>query len=800
MKFTLAWLKQHLDTEAPLQAICDRLTALGLEVENVDDPGKTLAPFIIAHVLSAEKHPQADRLKVARVDTGKERLQVVCGAPNCRAGIKAVLARPGDVMPDSGEALKKGVIRGVESQGMLCAADELRLGDEHAGIIELPDDAPVGESYARYAGYDDPVIEINLTPNRPDCAGVRGIARDLAAAGMGKFKPLDQSVVKGSGPSSIKVKRDFPSDAEDACPLFAGRLVRNIKNGPSPAWLQQRLRAVGLRPISALVDITNYLTFDLARPLHVFDAKKLAGHLVLRLAKDGESFLGLNGKNYTLREGMTVIADESGVVSLAGIMGGSSSACDEQTTDVFIESAYFSAARTARAGRTLQVSSDARYRFERGVDPMFTIPGIEIATRLLLDLCATSETLVSDLEVAGATPDRKNIVTLDPSKCRTHAGVDVPEQEQARILEALGFGVKMNSAKLVVEAPSWRPDIESPADLVEEILRVKGYEHIPATHLTHLDPVTVSAIDSQDARASACRRALASRGLLETVTWAFMSSVIAEPFWPKDLSLRLVNPISSDLDMMRPTVVANLVQAAQRNAARGFADVGLFEIGPIYKSALPEGQETIATTLRAGATPRHWAEASRAVDVFDAKADALTALAAAGAPVGSLQITPEGPAWYHPGRCGSLRLGPVVLAVFGELHPAVLAACDAKGPMVASEVFIAAIPQSRGAAARPLLKLEALQPVTRDFAFLVDRTVTAAKLIKAVKDADKGLIRDVAVFDVYEGTNIEADKKSVAFTVTLQPSDKSLTEGELEAVSAKITDAMAKTAGATLRK
>jgi len=807
MKFTLSWLKQHLETDASLETICERLTALGLEVESVKDTGKSLAPFIIAEVLSAEKHPQADRLKVCSVNTGSETIQVVCGAPNARAGIKVVLARPGDVMPDSGEALKKGVIRGVESCGMLCAVDELGIGGEHDGIIELPADAPVGAGFASFAGYDDPVIEINLTPNRPDCTGVYGIARDLAAAGVGKLKVQNIAPVKGTEPSPIKVKLDFP-EGDKACPVFVGRLVRNVKNGQSPEWLRRWLTAIGLRPISALVDITNYLTFDQARPLHVFSYGKILGQVItVRRANDGERFRALNNAEYVLQDGMTVICDQVkhpdgtfSIISLAGIMGGGGTACDENTTDVFIESAYFDPARTAKTGRALQITSDARYRFERGVDPASAVRGVELATKLVLELCGTKDTVVSDLEIAGAVPDHSRVIALDPTKCLRHAGVDVPAAEQEKILSSLGFDVKKQDGKMAVTPPSWRPDIEGAADLVEEIVRVKGYEHIVATSLPRVSSVTQTAIDTQDQRASAARRALAAQGLMEAVTWSFMPSAIASQFGDIDPALRLVNPISSDLDVMRPSILGNLIQAAKRNADRGFADVGLFEVGAVFKDATPEGQAIVATSLRAGETSRHWAASSRPVDAFDAKADAMAALAAAGAPVASLQVVTDVPAWYHPGRSGALRLGPAVLAYFGEIHPSVLAACDAEAPMVATEIFLSAIPQSRSVGtAKPLLKLDVLQAVERDFAFVVGSDVSAAKLVKAVKDADKNLIRDVNVFDVYEGDKVAAGKKSVALSVTLQPADKTLTDADIEAAAARITAAVGKATGAVLR-
>ncbi|MDR3425744.1 MAG: phenylalanine--tRNA ligase subunit beta [Alphaproteobacteria bacterium] len=814
MKFPLSWLKQHLDTPASLTEICDKLTAIGLEVEGIEDHGKKLAPFIVAQVLEAAPHPGADRLRVCTVDTGKEKLQVVCGAPNARAGIKVVLARPGDVMPDSGEALKKGVIRGVESQGMLCAVDELGIGDAHSGIIELGEDAPVGGSFAAYAGYDDPVIEINLTPNRPDCAGVLGIARDLAAAGLGELKPLDTTPVKGTEASRIKVKLEFPSagaakmdprfrgddEPSKACPLFIGRLIRNIKNGSSPEGMQRRLRAIGLRPISALVDITNYLTIDCARPLHVFDAKKIKGGLRLGPAQGGEVLDALNGKTYTLEAGMTTIYDDAGAVSLAGIVGGVRTSCDENTTEVFVESAYFDPVRTALTGRALQISSDARYRFERGIDPLFTETGAELATKLILELCGTPETTVSPLEIAGNVTPRTEAITLDTQKCLKHTGVAVAESEQAEILTRLGFAVTRKNGKLDVIPPSWRPDIEGDADLVEEIIRIKGFDHLPVTSLPRLHVITKTAIDAQDIRANAARRALADQGLMEAVTWSFMPSVIAASFGGVSDDLRLVNPISSDLDVMRPSILGNLLSAAKRNADRGFAAVGLFEIGPVFKDLTPEGQAVVATAVRCGQTPRHWAAASRACDVFDAKGDATAALAAAGAPVAALQITSDAPDWYHPGRSGALRLGANVLAYFGEIHPSVLTACDLSGPAVGCELFLANIPAPRSSGtAKPLLKLDALQPVSRDFAFVVERKVTAAKLVQAVKAADKNLIREVAIFDVYEGDKISSDKKSLALNVTLQPQGKSLTDAEIEAVSAKITAAVGKATGAVLR-
>ena len=802
MKFSLSWLKEHLETNASLTEICDRLTALGLEVESVEDMGKKLAPFIIAEVIDAVQHPNADRLRVCTVDTGKEKLQVVCGAPNARAGIKIVLARPGDVMPDSGDTLKKGSIRGIESYGMICAAYELGLGEDDGShhILQLADTAPVGGSFAAYAGYNDPVIEINLTPNRPDCMGVYGIARDLAAAGVGKLKPFDIVPTQGTMASPVKLKLDFDAASKDACPLIIGVYIKGIKNGESPAWLQQRLKSIGLRPISAVVDITNYLAYDCARPLHAFDASKLKGDLRVHLSKGGEELTLLNGKTYKLQPDMTVISDDSGALELSAIMGGKSTSCEPTTTEILIISAYFDPVRTARTGRALQITSDARYRFERGIDPLFTQKGAELATKLVLELCGTANTVVSNLEIAGAVPSYERTLMLDIKKCLKHTGVDVSESEQEKILTALGFKVTRKDGKFAVQPPSWRPDIEGTADLVEEIIRVKGYDALPLTSLQRPLAITQSALDLPEIRINTARRALASQGLMECVTWTFMPSVIAQQFGDISDALRISNPISTDLDVMRPSVLGNLILAAKRNADRGFADAALFEVGPLFKDATPEGQISVATALRAGHTPRHWATPSRAVDAYDAKADALSTLSALGAPTSSLQITTDAPAWYHPGRSGVLRLGSNILAIFGEIHPAVLAACDASGPLVASEIFLANIPASRAAGtAKPLLKLEALQPVSRDFAFVVDRNVNAAKLIKAIKDADKNLIREVNLFDVYEGDKIASDKKSVALSVTLQPTDKSLTDVEIEAISAKITLSANKSTGAVLR-
>ncbi|MDD2324911.1 MAG: phenylalanine--tRNA ligase subunit beta [Alphaproteobacteria bacterium] len=802
MKFTLSWLKDHLDTDATLEVLSEKLTAIGLEVEGLEDRASALAPFKVARIITAEKHPDADRLKVCTVDTGSETIQVVCGAPNARAGLRTVLARPNDVIPSTGEALKLGKIRGMESQGMMCSGAELCLDTDAAGIMELPDDAPIGAKLVDVMDVADPVIEINLTPNRADCAGVRGIARDLAAAGLGTLRPMKISVPEGTEKCGVAVSLDFPEEQKHHCPLFVGRTIRNIKNGPSPAWLQTRLRAIGLRPISALVDITNYITFDCGRPLHVFDSAKIKGGLWVRPAKGGETFRALNDKDYTLEAGMTAIGDETGFLSLAGLVGGETSGCEVETKDVFIESAYFDPSRTAQTGRALGVTSDARYRFERGVDPAFVQDGADLAAQMILDLCGTSETVVSERLVVGAVPSVVKTVAYNPAKMASFIGVDVAADEQEAILAKLGFAVEKKSANAwTITPPSWRGDVEGAPDITEEIIRIKGFEHIPATSMPREDVMTPCALDLLDRRAGQAKRAFAAQGLMEAVTWSFMSSSVAQAFEPVKDELRLLNPISADLDVMRSSIVGNLVQAARRNADRGFGDVALFEVGPTYRNQTPEGQVLVATALRAGQTPRHWAEKARAVDAYDAKADALAALAAAGAPMASIQIgAGDVPAWYHPGRSGSLRLGPVLLGYFGELHPAVLQACDAQGPMVACELYLAAIPAPRkSGTARPLLKLEALQPVSRDFAFLLDQNVEADKMIAAIKKADKALIREVAIFDVYTGKGVADGKKSVALSVTMQPTDHTLTDAELEGLTAKIAGAVEKATGGVLR-
>lgn len=799
MKFTFNWLKEHLDTDASLTEICDKLTAIGLELEELEDPSVAFAPFKVAYVESAEKHPDADRLKVCMVNTGKETLQVVCGAPNARAGMKAVFAPAGSFVPGTGVELKKGVIRGQESNGMMVSEREMGLSDEHDGIIDVTDKDPeIGTPFAELYGLNDPIIDIGLTPNRADCAGVRGIARDLAAAGLGTLKPLDETPVKGSFASPINVS--IADDAAEACPLFIGRMIKGVKNGPSPEWLQQRLKAIGLRPISALVDITNYFCIGLCRPLHVFDADKLQGDIQVRFSKDGEKLAALNDTEYTLSGGMTAVCDDSGVLGLGGIIGGESTGCTDETVNVFLECAYFDPALTAKTGRALGIITDARYRFERGIDPAFTSPAAELATKLIIELCGGE---AGEIVQAGAAPEWQRDIPFDPAYTKKLTGIDVPADEQSRILETLGF--KLNGD--TVQPPSWRGDVEGRADLVEEVARIYGYDKIEAVSLRAPEAVTTPAEIQKTTRARLARTALAARGLQEAVTWSFMDGALAAKFGANDngkaAALKLLNPISSELSQMRPSILPNLIEAARRNADKGFPHSALFEVGPAFTSPRPDGYDMMAAGLRHGKQgDRHWTgeEASRSIDLYDAKADALAALAACGAPADNLQATRDAPNYYHPGRSGALRLGPNVLAYFGEIHPAILADMGVKGTMVAFEIFLSHIPaQKNKSTAKKLLKLSSLQPVERDFAFIVAQDVEADTIVRAAKGADKNLVSAVDVFDVYIGEHVGEGQKSIAINVTLQPVENTLTEDDLNAFVDKVIDNVVKKTGGKLR-
>ncbi|HEX3883206.1 MAG TPA: phenylalanine--tRNA ligase subunit beta [Stellaceae bacterium] len=793
MKTTVSWLKSHLDTSAGTDALVERLVMLGHDVDGVEDRGAGLADFVTARVVSAERHPQADRLRVCVVDNGAEHIQVVCGAPNARAGMIGVFGHAGVTVPKTGAVLTESAIRGVVSRGMLMSEAELKLSDSHDGIIELPSDTPIGARYVSVAGLDDPVVDIKVTPNRADCLGTRGLARDLAATGIGTLRPLDTTPVPGKFTSPVTLRIDDPT----ACPLFLGRHIRGIKNGPSPDWLKSRLESIGLRPISILVDVTNFLTFDLNRPLHVFDAGKIARGLTVRLAHAGEKMLALNGREYALDPEICAIADDNGVQSLGGVMGGEATSCTEATTEVFVEAALFDPIRTAATGRRLEIISDARYRFERGVDPEFTGPGLEIATRLILDLCGGE---ASEIVVAGAQPEWRRTYALRADRPKTLGGLAVPAAESRQILETLGFAVEGQGGELAVTPPPWRGDVVGEADLVEEVLRVKGYDDIPAVPLARDTVVSRPAIDARRRRADLVRRTLAARGLVEAVAFSFISEKAARAFGGGDARLRLVNPIAADLSVMRPSVLPALVEAAQRNADRGYPDVALFELGPLYRDDTPAGQINAAAGIRAGRTgPRDWRAKPETPDFVLAKSDAIAALAAAGAPADSVQTSGDPPAWYHPGRAGVLRLGPTVLGHFGELHPDILEAFDVRGPVAAFEIFLDAVPAARAGRARPPLRLSVFQPVERDFAFIVDHAVPAETLLRAARGVDRKLVTEIRLFDLYEGAGLPDGKKSLAIAVTLQPQDATLTDAEIEAFSQKLVAAVEKATGGVLR-
>lgn len=806
MKFTLAWLKEHLDTSATLDEIVDKLTMIGLELEGVEDRAAAFAPFRIVRVVSAEKHPNADRLRVCMVDTGTgDPVQVVCGAPNARAGLVGVFAPAGSFIPGTGAQLEKGVIRGVESNGMLLSERELGLSDDHNGIVDLPEDAPVGVPYATYAGLDDPVIDVAVTPNRPDALSVAGIARDLAAAGIGRVITREPERVASEGGSPIRVKLEF-GDTAPLCPAFGLRLVRGVKNGPSPAWMQKRLTAIGLRPINALVDITNYITHDRGRPLHVFDAAKVVGNLAVRRARDGEELLALDGRTYKLDPEICVVADDSGVLSIAGIMGGESSGCDEATTDVLIESALWEPLNIAQTGRRLGIHSDARHRFERGVDPAFMESGLEIATRMVVDFCGGKPT---EYYIAGKVPEPETVVEFPLSETRRLAGIDVGAGEATRVLESLGFGVRPSKkpSTLTVRVPSWRPDTTMKADIVEELVRIIGVDKIPLAPLTRDPGVLPTALTLIQIRTRRARRALAAAGLVEGVTWSFIEHEAAVAFGGGSDALVLANPIAADMSDMRPSLFPGLLAAAGRNADRGLRDIGLFEVGQIYRGDRPEDQVIAAAALRTGtARPagggRHWSGAGENVSVFDAKADAFALLGALGISADKVQVTADAPAWFHPGRSGVIRQGPkTIIGTFGEFHPKVLELLGVSGPLAGFEIILDAVPvpKARPTKAKPPLTVFDLQPVHRDFAFVVDDKVTAAQVVRAAEGADRKLITAVSVFDVFAGASIGEGRKSVAIEVTLQPQERTMTDAEIEAISAKIVADVTKATGGTLR-
>ncbi len=817
MKFSFSWLKTHLDTTASLTAITDALTMIGLELEGVEDRGAALAAFRIAHVIEAVQHPNADRLRMCRVDDGTKVYSVVCGAPNARTGMKGVFAAAGAFIPGTGITLKVGEIRGVKSEGMLLSMREMGLGEDHSGIVDLPEDAPVGTPYPVWAGMDDPIIDIAVTPNRGDALSVRGVARDLAAAGLGTLKPLVVPAIAGIGPSAVVWAIEMP----EHCSWVLGRTVRGVKNGPSPQWLQDRLTSIGLRPINALVDVTNFFTIDLGRPLHVFDADKVQGGRLTFRPGAGESFRALNAKDYTARLTDCVIADAAGVQSLAGVIGGEATGCDEATTNVFIECALFNPVAVALTGRHHQIASDARSRFERGIDPALLPDATDLATAMIMALCGGTP---SEVAAAGAEPAWQRTATLRFARLRDFGGLDVPADEAVSRLERLGFTLAArDGASVTVNVPSWRNDVaatsalepdpamdpakatraaagreamEPEADLVEEVLRLGGLDAVPAVSMPVTVPVPAPTLTARQSRNALARRIIAAAGYAESVTFSFMPTREAALFGPAPDSLRLLNPIAADLDQLRATPLATLAMAASRNAARGHADVNLFEIGPAFRA---DGQTVFAAGIRAGQTPRAWNAPAQSPDAMDAKADVWAVLAALGVPMEALTTTPDAPAHYHPGRSGTVRQGPkTVLATFGALHPSVIAALDLTGPAVAFEIDLNAIQEPKRKK-KALPDLPAFQPVKRDFAFVVDAAVAADTLIRAARGAERTLISGVALFDVYEGDKMEAGRKSLAVEVTFQPREQTLTDAEIEAACAKVVAAVTKATGASLR-
>ena len=795
MKFSLTWLKDHLDTQASVEEISAKLNAIGLEVEGIENPADKLAGFKVAKVLTAERHPNADKLQVLTVDAGEgEPLQVVCGAPNARAGMIGVLGLAGAIVPGGGFELKKSAIRGVESNGMMCSVRELELGEEHDGILELPDDAPVGTPFADYHGAD-PVFDVAITPNRPDCMGVYGIARDLAAAGLGKLRPIAAQAVPGSFPCPMPIRTDDP----EGCVAFYGRAIRGVKNGPSPKWLQDRLKSAGQRPISALVDITNYVMLAYGRPAHAYDLAKLSGAIFARRAKDGETCLALNGKEYVLTSDMTVIADDSGVHDIAGIMGGEHSGCSDATTDVLLEVAYFDPVRIGQTGRALNLTSDARQRFERGVDPAFLDTGLALLTDLIVGICGGEP---SEPVFAGEPPVKPKLVKYDPAMAETLGGVAIPEAQQRTTLSALGFA---SDAAWNVTVPSWRPDVAGAPDLVEEVVRFHGLDNVASAPLPRTDGVARPTATPAQKLERKLRRAAAARGLNEAVTWSFLPEAQAELFAEGNGGLwMLQNPISEDMKAMRPSLLPGLLSAVQRNLDRGASALRLFELGRRYlrgQAGASDERLTLGLVLAGEKTPRGWASGkASSFDAFDAKAEAMALLAEAGAPVENLQVMGEAGPQFHPGQSATLRLGPkTLLARFGMLHPSLLKAFDIDLPVAAVELFLDAIPTRKAADfARPHFAPPALQAVKRDFAFLVAADLPAGDLVRAVKGCDKANIVAVRLFDDFRGAGVPEGQKSLAIEVTLQPGEKSFDEAELKAIAERVTGAAAKL-GAVLR-
>lgn len=793
MKFTLSWLKDHLETTASLSEITDKLTAIGLELESVEDKAESLKAFTVAKILEATRHPEADKLQVCKVQSDIGELQIVCGAANARAGLYVSLAKEGTVIPANGMTIKKTKIRGVESNGMLCSLEELGLAESSEGIVELPE-AAIGAKVADVLGLGDPVIEIAITPNRADCLGVRGIARDLAAAGIGTLKPLPEISFNPSFASPISVSIETTS-----CQQYIGCLIKGVKNIQSPEWLKKRLEAIGQKSISALVDITNYFTFDLGRPLHVYDEKKLGRNLAVRESEKGETIKALNGRDYILPDAVTVIADSSNVLAIGSIIGGAESGCTETTIDVFLEIALFEQVKVAQAGRALQIDSDARYRFERGLDVAFVEEAAKRAAMMVTQLCGGQ---VSELVCAGKTPEWQREITFNHERIKTLGGVDISAEKCEQILKDLGFTTNNNN----ITPPSWRADIEGEADLIEEVLRIYGYDKIPATPLPKSSSITSGILSSNQKRIHLAKRLLATRGMLEAQTWSFLPKAWAEMFGASNNELTLINPISADLDTMRPSLLPNLLDAAKRNTARGLNDLSLFEVGLQFHDIAPTGQKIVAAGIHTGTTINNnydnglFLQKTSNVDVMSAKADVVALLQALG--VSKLEISTSNlPAYYHPNRSGAFVLGKTVLAYFGEIHPKITKNFDIEGRIAAFEIFLESIPASRSkGTAKPQLKISDYQAVERDFAFIVDENISVAQIEKEISKADKNLVTNVEVFDVYSGKGVDSGKKSVAVKVTLQSFERTLAESDISTVSNNIISAIAKALGSTLRQ
>ena len=812
MKFTLSWLKDHLDTKASLNEILDKLTLIGLEVEDVVNPGETLKDFVIGHVVKTEPHPDADKLKLCHINIGeKENPRVVCGAPNARKGLIGVFAREGTYIPGGDFTLGKAKIRGIESSGMLCSERELELSDEHAGIIELPKSAAknIGKPYVDFMGLDDPMIDIYITPNRPDCLGVRGVARDLAAAGLGKLKPEDHTFSeKGLKPGKVKIGLDFTKAVSQVaghpCPAFAGRVITGLKNGPSPDWMQARLNAIGLRPINALVDITNYISYDHGRPLHVYDADKVEGTIHARLGKKGEKFAALDGREYEVGPEMTVIADDNGVLGLGGVMGGEASGSTRDTTSVIVESAYFEPIRTATTGRETGIISDARFRFERGIDPASIMPGLDYATKLILDICGGK---AAKSTMAGSVPAPKHEIKFDTDRVARLTGLKLKSASVKKILKALGFAIDGKGEKIMVQVPTWRPDIDGPADLVEEVIRIAGIDRVEPEPLPRQTGVARAVLKLEQLRARHARRVLAGRGLTEAITYSFITRDEAKLFGGGQDELELANPMSSEMSSMRPSLLPGLLNAVRRNQDRAMADVAVFELGQAYRGAGASDQFISASGIRVGTAKligggRNWDGASKPVDLFEVKADVSAVLGALGLDTNKIQVTRDTSDWYHPGRSGVMRLGPkIILAQFGELHPATLKSMDVEGNLVGFEIFLDNIPQPKrkNTATKSAVDISDLQPLTRDFAFIVSSDIAAGDVVRATRAADKTLISDVSIFDIFESEALGENKKSLGVEVTLQPREKTLTDQEIEAVAARIVAGVKKATGGELR-